>query len=287
MALSMTAFARADSQTELAGYTWEIRSVNSRYLELHFRLPETLKAIEGPLRDILRKRLSRGKVECNLVFRPHTQNQTLNINEDLVAQVNAAADHVHSIIGPGNALDALEILKWPGVLTAPSLDMAQANKEALVVFDDALNDLIAMREREGSALKVFIEQRLVGIEQEIQKVKALLPEILTAQRDNLKQKLDELALKVDNDRLEQEMVLVLQKADVDEELDRLEAHLVEVGRILSAGGPIGRRLDFMMQELNREANTLSSKSISHLTTQIAVELKVLIEQMREQIQNLE
>ncbi len=248
------------------------------------------------LRDILRKRLGRGKVECNLVFRPQVQNQTLIINEDLVAQVSAAADHMHGIIGPAStankgALDALEILKCLGVLTAPSLDAALANEEALAAFDHTLSDLIAMREREGAALKVFIEQRLTAINIEVQKVKALLPEILTAQRENLKQKLNDLALKVDDDRLEQEMVLVLQKTDVDEELDRLEAHLCEVTRILNlradSGSPIGRRLDFMMQELNREANTLSSKSISHLTTIIAVELKVLIEKMREQIQNLE
>jgi len=287
MTLSMTAFARKDQQTDLANYTWEIRSVNSRYLELHFRLPESLRAIEGALRERLRKQLSRGKVECSLRFNPLQQEQDLTINAELVAQINQAADDVHGIIGPGNALNALEILKWPGVISQGDLDQELASKEALALFDDALSDLIAMREREGAELKVFIQQRLDGIAEQAANVKAILPDILQAQRDHLKSKLDALVQEVDPDRFEQEMVILLQKADVDEELDRLEAHLKEVGRTLNAKGAIGRRLDFMMQELNREANTLSSKSISHLTTQIAVELKVLIEQMREQIQNIE
>ena len=287
MTLSMTAFARKDQQTDLANYTWEIRSVNSRYLELHFRLPESLRAIEGALRERLRKQLSRGKVECSLRFNPLQQEQDLTINAELVAQINQAADDVHGIIGPGNALNALEILKWPGVISQGDLDQELASKEALALFDDALSDLIAMREREGAELKVFIQQRLDGIAEQAANVKSILPDILQAQRDHLKSKLDALVQEVDPDRFEQEMVILLQKADVDEELDRLEAHLKEVGRTLNAKGAIGRRLDFMMQELNREANTLSSKSISHLTTQIAVELKVLIEQMREQIQNIE
>ena len=287
MTLSMTAFARTDDQTQLASYTWEIRSVNSRYLELHFRLPDALRAIEGPLREQLRTRLSRGKVECHLKFSPNQNQQALSINEDLVAQINQAADQVHGVIGPGNALDALEILKWPGVINQGNLDMEQANSEALTSFNDALTQLIDMRQREGDALSSFIQQRLVSIDEQVQKVKAVLPDILNAQRQTLKSKIDELVEKADPDRLEQEMVIILQKADVDEELDRLEAHLEEVIRILKQKGPIGRRLDFMMQELNREANTLSSKSISHITTQIAVELKVLIEQMREQVQNIE
>ena len=173
MTLSMTAFARTDSNTELASYTWEIRSVNSRYLELHFRLPESLKAIEAPLRDSLRKQLTRGKVELSLKFSPQIKQQALTINEDLVAQVNAAADAVHGIIGPGNALDSLEILKWPGVLEQPKLDVSQANEEALSSFEEALTQLIAMREREGAALQNIIETRLDGIDDQVHKVRAL------------------------------------------------------------------------------------------------------------------
>jgi len=287
MILSMTAFARSDEQSQLGSFSWEIRAVNSRYLELHFRLPDSLKVLEGTLRERLRKTLSRGKVECSLKFVPQLKEQNLSVNEQLVAQINQACDQVHGIIGPGPALDSLEILKWPGVLSAPGLDMELATQQALTAFDGGLADLIAMREREGQSLTVFIQQRISAIKQEIEKVTALLPEILQAQRENLLARLAAVKIKVDEDRFEQEMVILLQKADVDEELDRLQAHLGEVERILEQGGAVGRRLDFMMQELNREANTLSSKSISHLTTQIAVQLKVLIEQMREQIQNIE
>jgi uncharacterized protein (TIGR00255 family) len=284
---SMTAFARTDLQTDIGSFTWEIRSVNSRYLELHFRLPETLRAVEAQVREVLRKSLQRGKVECSLKFTPQLQSQSMNVNETLVSQLNAAADHVHSIIGPGNALDALEILKWPGVLMQPALDNQAIEHDAMKAFEATLAQLIEMREREGAALSQFINQRIEGIGEQIAKVKALLPQILKTQREALLNKLADLKQQVEPDRFEQEMVIVLQKADVDEELDRLEAHLEEVARILKQKGAVGRRLDFMMQELNREANTLSSKSISHLTTQIAVELKVLIEQMREQIQNIE
>ncbi|MGR6871801.1 YicC/YloC family endoribonuclease [Pseudomonas sp. HK3] len=284
---SMTAFARTDLQTDTGSFTWEIRSVNSRYLELHFRLPDTLRAVEAQVREVLRQKLSRGKVECSLKFSAQAGSQGMNVNEALVNQLNDAADHVHSLIGPGNALDALEILKWPGVLMQPALDNQAIEQDAMKAFDAALNQLIDMREREGAALAQFIDQRIAGISEQVEKVKTLLPQILTAQREALLNKLTDLKLQVEPDRFEQEMVIVLQKADVDEELDRLEAHLEEVARILKQQGAVGRRLDFMMQELNREANTLSSKSISHLTTQIAVELKVLIEQMREQVQNIE
>jgi uncharacterized protein (TIGR00255 family) len=287
MILSMTAFARSDYEGQDGSFYWEIRSVNSRYLELHFRLPDTLKNLEGQLRDSLRSKLTRGKVECSLKFVANTQQENLVINEELVNQLNQASDQVHNIIGPGNALDALEILKWPGVLSQPEMNMGQVKTDALHAFSVALSQLIEMREREGAALCTFIEQRLNGIDAEVGKVKAILPEILQAQRDNLLNRLADLQVKVDEERFEQEMVILLQKADVDEELDRLQAHLQEVTGILKSGGSVGRRLDFMMQELNREANTLSSKSISHLTTKIAVELKVLIEQMREQIQNIE
>ena len=284
---SMTAFARTDLQTDTGSFTWEIRSVNSRYLELHFRLPETLRAVESQVREVLRKSLNRGKVECSLKFTPQVLSQGMNVNETLVSQLNAAADHVHSIIGPGNALDALEILKWPGVLIQPALDSQAIEQDAMQAFEVTLTQLIEMREREGAALAQFISQRIDGIAEQVAKVKALLPQILQAQREALLSKLADLKQQVEPDRFEQEMVIVLQKADVDEELDRLDAHLDEVARILKHKGAVGRRLDFMMQELNREANTLSSKSISHLTTQIAVELKVLIEQMREQVQNIE
>lgn len=287
MTLSMTAFARGDRQTDLGTYSWEIRTVNSRYLELHFRLPDNLKALETALREKLRNSLSRGKVECTLKYIGAESSGDITVNTDMVANLNQAADQVHGVIGPGNALDALEILKWPGVLNTPQLDMAKVSAEALELFDSTLKDLIDMRGREGAALQQFIEQRLDSIASEVDKVKAVLPDLLAAQKANLQSKFEDLQVNLDPERLEQEMVIILQKADVDEELDRLQAHLKEVKRIFKQSGPVGRRLDFMMQELNREANTLSSKSLSSQTTQNAVELKVLIEQMREQIQNIE
>lgn len=287
MTLSMTAFARGDRQTDLGTYSWEIRTVNSRYLELHFRLPDNLKALETALREKLRNSLSRGKVECTLKYIGAESSGDITVNTDMVANLNQAADQVHGVIGPGNALDALEILKWPGVLNTPQLDMAKVSAEALELFDNTLKDLIDMRGREGAALQEFIEQRLDSIASEVEKVKAVLPDLLAAQKANIQAKFEDLQVNLDPERLEQEMVIILQKADVDEELDRLQAHLKEVTRILKQSGPVGRRLDFMMQELNREANTLSSKSLSSQTTQNAVELKVLIEQMREQIQNIE
>jgi uncharacterized protein (TIGR00255 family) len=287
MTLSMTAFARTDLQDKLGSYSWEIRSVNSRYLELHFRLPDSMRFIEAQLRDQIRQTLSRGKIECNLKFTPNQVQQNLIINAELVAQINEACDQVHGIIGPGNTLSSLEILKWPGVISQGSTDYQQAEKEALKGFQNGLKQLVEMREREGTALKVFIEQRIEDIHKQIHAVTKLLPEILKAQHDHLNAKLEELSVKVDPGRFEQEMVILLKKVDIDEELDRLNAHLAEIIRTLKQTGPVGRRLDFMMQELNREANTISSKSISHMTTQIAVELKVLIEQMREQIQNIE
>jgi len=287
MTLSMTAFARGDSQTDLGTYSWEIRTVNSRYLELHFRLPDNLKALETALREKLRNSLSRGKVECTLKYIGAESSGDITVNTEMVANLNQAADQVHGVIGPGNALDALEILKWPGVLNTPQLDMAKVSAEALELFDSTLKDLIDMRGREGAALQQFIEQRLDSIASEVEKVKAVLPDLLAAQKANIQSKFEDLQVNLDPERLEQEMVIILQKADVDEELDRLQAHLKEVKRILKQSGPVGRRLDFMMQELNREANTLSSKSLSSQTTQNAVELKVLIEQMREQIQNIE
>lgn len=287
MTLSMTAFARGDSQTDLGAYSWEIRTVNSRYLEMHFRLPDNLKSLEPALREKLRNALGRGKVECALKYSPADANGDLTVNTNMVAQLNQAADQVHNVIGPGNALDALTILQWPGVLNTPQMDMTQVSAHALEVFESTLQDLIAMRAREGDSLKQFIQQRLDSIAVEVDQVKSVLPDILATQKSNILSKFEDLKLNLDSERLEQEMVLILQKADIDEELDRLQAHLKEVQRIFKQNGPIGRRLDFMMQELNREANTLSSKSLSPKTTQSAVELKVLIEQMREQIQNIE
>ncbi|MDI3325078.1 YicC family protein [Pontibacterium granulatum] len=289
MTRSMTAFARQEAEHAWGSLIWEIRSVNHRYLEPHLRLPESLRDLEGSLREQLRKKLSRGKVECTLRFHPEAQAQQLTVNTEFAKELIAAADEVAALSLSGNTqpMNPLDVLRWPGVLQDAQIDMDQVKTEALKLFGTALDDLIAGREREGKELNGLIEQRLAAIAEIVVEVRSKLPEILQAQRDNLRSRLEELKEDLDEGRLEQEMVILAQKADVDEEMDRLNTHVQEVRRVLNQKGPIGRRLDFLMQELNREANTLSSKSIVAETTQCAVELKVLIEQMREQIQNIE
>lgn len=289
MTRSMTAFARQEAEHSWGSLVWEIRSVNHRYLEPHLRMPESLRELEGSLRERLRKKLSRGKVECTLRFHPEAQAQQLTVNTEFAKELIEAADQVAALSLSGNTqpMNPLDVLRWPGVLQDAQIDMDLVKTEALALFGNALDDLLAGREREGTELNLLIEQRLVSISEIVTEVRSKLPQILQAQRDNLRSRLEELKDELDEGRLEQEMVILAQKADVDEEMDRLNTHVQEVRRVLKQKGPIGRRLDFLMQELNREANTLSSKSIVADTTQNAVELKVLIEQMREQIQNIE
>lgn len=287
MTRSMTAFARQEAEHEWGSLSWEIRSVNHRYLEPHLRLPENLKELEGFLREKLRKTLSRGKVECTLRFNPEAQVQQLVVNEGYAKEVIQAAESLQGMMKEHQPLDALELLRWPGVMQDVKLDMDLVKNSAKALFDNALDDLIEGRSREGVELANLINQRLDAISEIVKEVREKMPQILQNQRDNLSQRLEELKADLDETRIEQEIALIAQKADVDEEMDRLDTHVQEVRRVLKQKGPIGRRLDFLMQELNREANTLSSKSIVASTTQCAVELKVLIEQMREQIQNIE
>jgi uncharacterized protein (TIGR00255 family) len=290
MIRSMTAFARQASQQTWGSLIWEIRSVNHRYLEPGFKLPESMRRIENELRELLRRRITRGKLECTLRLQQDNGDQTaaISINEALLSQLIRASQTVQQQLPqPAAKLNPLELLQWPGVIINQQADSEQLCQLALQVFAQSLDQLLESRQREGAQLKQFIEQRLDAIAVITADVKQQLPQILQQQRQKLQQRLAELTADFDNDRLEQEMVLLAQKADVDEELDRLDAHLLEVRRVLKKGEACGRRLDFLMQELNREANTLSSKSIVSNTTQAAVELKVLIEQMREQIQNIE
>ncbi|MBY4675520.1 YicC/YloC family endoribonuclease [Marinobacterium arenosum] len=287
MTRSMTAFTRQEAQYDWGNLAWEVRSVNHRYLEPHLRLPDNLRELEIPLRERLRKKLSRGKVECTLRFLPEARAQSLTVNEAFAGDLINAAQQVQGLLPDSQPLNPLDVLRWPGVLQDAELDMDQIKAQALELFDNALDDLLIGREREGKELANLINQRLDRISEIVVEVRGKLPTILQNQRDNLRTRLDELTAELDEGRLEQEMVILAQKADVDEEMDRLDTHVQEVRRVLKQKEPIGRRLDFLMQELNREANTLSSKSIVADTTQSAVDLKVLIEQMREQIQNIE
>ncbi|OMH28092.1 YicC/YloC family endoribonuclease [Motiliproteus sp. MSK22-1] len=288
MTRSMTAFARQQSEHSWGTLIWEIRSVNHRYLEPMLRLPESFRELEGGLRETLRKRLQRGKVDCTLRFSPSERTDAqLSVNLELATQLRDAAQQVTNLLADPAPLDPLDVLRWPGVLAETQVDMKAVQKEALTLFDQAIAELIENRQREGLELEQLVNQRLDAISEVVIQVRAKLPEILTKQRENILNRLEEAKVELDPNRVEQELVLLAQKADVDEELDRLDTHVTEVQRVLKQKGPVGRRLDFLMQELNREANTLSSKSIVAETTQCAVELKVLIEQMREQIQNIE
>jgi uncharacterized protein (TIGR00255 family) len=286
----MTAFAHQTIQLPWGAMTWEIRSVNHRYLEPGFKLPESLRRIENEIREQLRHDLTRGKVECNLRIQagPADQKKTITLDEPLLAElINASKTIQQQLPQPTPSLNALELLQWPGIIINEQPDSDQLCQEALKIFKSTLKQLQESRQREGAQLKTFIEQRLNAITQITQDIRQQLPIILQQQKQKLQQRLNDIIANFDSDRLEQEMVMLAQKADIDEELDRLDAHINEARRVLSKGGPCGRRLDFLMQEFNREANTLSSKSIVSNTSQAAVELKVLIEQMREQIQNIE
>lgn len=289
MPRSMTGFARSEAKLPWGTAVWEIRSVNHRYLEPSFRLPEDFREIEPNLRDAMRKNLQRGKVEASLSIQwEQGAEAELGIDLNRVAQLTNAAQQINELLGTAAApLNALEVLRWPGVIQKQELDREAMQESVLTLFDQALEGLIEHRSREGAELEQLILQRLDGVSAQVVAVRARLPEILQMQREKLQTKLAALQVDLDPDRLEQEIVLLAQKADVDEELDRLDTHVIEVKRSLKQTDSLGRRLDFLMQELNREANTLSSKSIVSDTTQAAVELKVLIEQMREQVQNIE
>jgi len=287
MPSSMTGFARSEHQYPWGTLIWELRSVNHRYLEMHIRLPESLRDLETAVRERSRQRLQRGKLEITLHYQPEQSEESIGLDEQRLGQIAAACARIRQHMPDAAAADPLEILRWPGVQQVNTLPPETLHSAALTDLDKALTQLTAHRQREGKELSGFIEQRLVTIAAEVQQVRQRLPDILTAQRQKLQEKIANLQVELDPERLEQEVALIVHKADVDEELDRLGAHIAEVRHTLKQSQAIGRRLDFLMQELNREANTLSSKAIVAETTQAAVNLKVLIEQMREQVQNIE
>ncbi len=287
MIRSMTAFARREIKGNWGNATWELRSVNQRYLETYIRLPEQFRGLEPAIRERTRNRLTRGKIECNLRFEPNPHMQSaLILNESLAKQLVEAAQWVKMQSDEGE-IDPMEILRWPGVMAAEEQDLDAISAQLLAALDQTLDDFILVRETEGAALKVLIEQRLANVGAEVAKVRQQMPDIMVWQRERLQAKLEDAQVQLENNRLEQELVLLAQRIDVSEELDRLDAHVKETYNILTKKEAVGRRLDFMMQEFNRESNTLGSKSINASVTTSAIELKVLIEQMREQIQNIE
>ena len=287
MLRSMTAFASAERTTPLGVLSCELRSVNHRYLELSPRLPEELRAFESTLRERIAAKLSRGKVDVSLRLRSETATMnSLQINEGLLDQLGDVAQRLQGRF-PHLNTDFVGLLNLEGVLVKPGLDQQALQQFAQEVLEQALDDMLATRTREGERLGVFLRDRLDGIERCVGQVREWLPEIRAGLRVKLEQRLADLKQPADPGRLEQELVLSLSRVDVDEELDRLTSHIAEARRILKLADANGRRLDFLMQEFNREANTLGSKSVDQRTTQVAVELKVLIEQMREQVQNIE
>ena len=287
MIYSMTAFARLEVKKDWGDAVWEIRSVNQRYLENFFRLPEQFRGLENTLREKLRQNLTRGKIECSLRIEIKKQtNAELNLNKELTNQVIQSLQWIKAQAGEGE-INLTDVLRYPGVVEAQEQDLDAISQDLLTAFDDLLTDFIAMRGREGEKLNDIIQQRLDAIAVEADKVRSQMPAVLQWQRERLLQRFEDAQVNLDPQRVEQEMILLAQRVDVAEELDRLQMHVKETTNILKKGGAVGRKLDFMMQELNRESNTLASKSINADITASAVELKVLIEQMREQIQNLE
>jgi len=288
MIKSMTAFARQPVEKEWGNGAWEIRSVNSRFLETNFRLPESFRYLEFKLREKLRKKLNRGKLDCSLrLDMNQSDNSDMSINADLASSLLKSHTALEKVSGIAQEPDLTRMLSWPGIIKKAEIDSELLEKELLESLDDAIDQLINMRAREGESIAKMIETRLTGIGEQVATVREEMPAIAQWQKDKILNRFEEVKLEFEESRIEQEMVMIAQKIDVDEELDRLDAHISEVARLVKKGGAIGRRLDFLMQELNREANTLGSKSISAKTTGASVELKVLIEQMREQIQNIE
>ncbi len=287
MIQSMTAYARIEHKADWGTASWEIRSVNQRYLETYLRLPEHFRSLEPVLRDRLRKRLNRGKVEVNLRYDLNEGDSSeLQLNQELAKQIINAANWVKDEAKQGE-LNVVDVLRWPGVMSSSEQDMDALGKDLLNAFNLAIDQFIEARGREGEAINTMLQTRLDQIVEQVAVVREHMPAVMQWQRDKLTNRLAEITGELDPARMEQEMVLMAQKMDVAEEMDRLDAHVAETRLILKKGGAQGRRLDFMMQEFNRESNTLASKSISAEVTAAAVELKVLIEQMREQIQNVE
>ena len=284
----MTAFAYHEINNEMGNLKWNLRSLNHRYLEVVLRLPEQFRSLENQLREKVAAALGRGKIDCLLIYTPAAiLSDQVRVNESLANAVVDASHRVEAIMNNPARISAIEILQWPGVVLEADIDTAPLLSSVLAAFDGALEELVKGREREGVRLKKTIIQRCEAICARAAKIRRRRPKVLEAQRQKLMSRIAELEFEPDINRLEQELVFLAQKLDVEEELDRLDSHCKEVVDVLERNEPVGRRLDFLMQELNREVNTLGSKSADLETTEAVVELKVLIEQIREQVQNIE
>ena len=284
----MTGFARQAAESGVGTMTWELRAVNHRYLDVQFRLPEELRPKEQAFKQQVSAVLKRGKVDCALHFRrAFDQQAEMKLNADLVQLIATRVTEIRELLPESSPLNPVDILRWPGVITESEIDAEPLQKEAAALLDQALQAMTAMRASEGERIATMLETRCDEIAVLAASVRDRLPDVLAAAHAKQRERIERLEVEADSSRLEVELALIAQKLDVDEELDRLDSHLVEIRQVLTTDEPVGRRLDFLMQELNREANTLGSKSADAETSKAAVELKVLIEQMREQIQNVE
>jgi len=284
----MTGFARQSAESNAGTMTWELRAVNHRYLDVQFRLPDELRPQEHAFKQQVSATLKRGKVECALhLRRAFDQQAEMQLNADLVQLIGTRVTEIRDTLPDASPPNPIDILRWPGVITETEIDAEPLQEEATALLDEALKAMAAMRASEGERIAAMLESRCADIETLSASVRKRMPDVLAGAHAKQRERIERIDIEADPARLEVELALIAQKLDVDEELDRLDSHLVEIRQVLASDEPVGRRLDFLMQELNREANTLGSKSADAETTKAAVELKVLIEQMREQIQNVE
>jgi uncharacterized protein (TIGR00255 family) len=287
MIRSMTGFARRERQFPWGSLAWELKTVNHRFLEMGCRLPEEFRIAEAEFRQSIAASVRRGKVECSLHFRPTVAAAALEVDGGLLTSLTQRAQQIASTAGDAARIDVLELLRWPGVIRDATRDLTPMIAAAHALLAEALAELARFRDSEGGRLRDALEQRCAGLVEFAARVTERLPEVRSRMRAKLLERIAQLVSDVDHERLEQELAILAQRLDVDEEIDRLRGHVTEVRKTFSGPEAAGRRLDFLMQELNREANTLSSKSQDIETTRAAVDMKVLIEQMREQVQNVE
>ncbi len=287
MIRSMTGFARQERTFPWGQITWELKTVNHRYLEMSFRLPEDFRAFESTFRQLIGKSVRRGKIECGLYFRPAVAASALEVDAGLLESLMRTLRQTAERAGDRARIDMVDVLRWPGIVRDTSRDAETLQSAAVELLESALAELARFRDSEGGRLRDALEQRAQQMMELSRRVEQRLPEVRARIRAKLEERIAALVKEVDHNRLEQELVMIAQRLDVDEELDRLRGHLVEVRKTFGGNEAAGRRLDFLMQELNREVNTLSSKSQDLETTRAAVDMKVLIEQMREQVQNIE
>ncbi|MGZ8154903.1 MAG: YicC/YloC family endoribonuclease [Burkholderiales bacterium] len=287
MIYSMTGYAVASRELDSGVLNLELRSVNHRYLDVQFRLPDELRSIEPALREVLAARLNRGKVECRISYTPTPGRKSIDLDAELLAHLVTLDERVRQALPAAHSLGVADLLRWPGMLGADTLNVEALRTVCRQLLELVLEDFTVSRGREGEKLKAMLLERAAAVEQQVSEVAPRMPQVIAAFEEKLSSRLKEALANADDDRIRQEIVLFANKIDVDEELTRLTTHIGELRRVLDKGGAVGKRLDFLMQELNREANTLGSKAGDISITQTSMNLKLLIEQMREQIQNIE